>query len=107
MIITTTSSVEGTFIIDYLGVVTGEAVMGNNFVRDMFANIADSLGTRSRSYEKSLREAKEVAMEIIREQAEQLGANAIVGLSLDYEVMGKENGMLMLSVAGTAVRIER
>ena len=107
MIITTTSSVEGTFIIDYLGVVTGEAVMGNNFVRDMFANIADSLGPRSRSYEKSLREAKEVAMEIIREQAEQLGANAIVGLSLDYEVMGKENGMLMLSVAGTAVRIER
>ena len=106
MIITTTNGIDGKRIREYKGVVAGEAVVGANIFRDMFAGIRDIVGGRSGSYEKVLRNAREAAIEEISEQAEEIGANAIVGVDVDYEVLGKENGMLMVSVSGTAVVVE-
>lgn len=103
MIITTTDGIDGKQIREYKGVIAGEAVLGANILRDMFAGIRDIVGGRSGSYEKVLRGAREAAIEEITEQAEEMGANAIVGVDIDYEVLGKENGMLMVSVSGTAV----
>jgi len=105
MIITTTPSIEGSTIRDYLGVVTGEAVLGANIFKDMFAGIRDIVGGRSGAYEKELKKARNYAFEAVREEAAALGANAIVGVDIDYEVLGEKNGMLMVSVSGTAVRI--
>ena len=105
MIVTTTPGVEGKAIRDYLGIVTGEAIMGANMFRDMFAGLRDIVGGRSGSYEKELRRAREVAMDELKEAASELGANAVVGIDLDYEVLGTDNGMLMVSISGTAVRL--
>ncbi|GAB4348952.1 MAG: heavy metal-binding domain-containing protein [Gammaproteobacteria bacterium] len=106
MIITTTTGIEGKRIREYKGVIAGEAVVGANIFRDMFASIRDIVGGRSGSYEKVLRGAREAAFEDLSEQAEELGANAIVGVDIDYEILGQENGMLMVSVSGTAVVVE-
>ncbi|OYU17456.1 MAG: hypothetical protein CFE34_15690 [Rhodobacteraceae bacterium PARR1] len=102
MIITTTPSVEGHPIADYLGIVTGEAIMGANIVRDLFAGITDIIGGRSGAYEAKLADARETALREMQDQASRLGANAVVGVDLDYEVIGQ---MLMVSASGTAVRL--
>jgi uncharacterized protein YbjQ (UPF0145 family) len=106
MIITTTPDIQGRTIRDYLGVVTGEAVMGANLFRDLFAGIRDIVGGRSGSYEKELKRAREIAFAEIEEEAAKLGANGVVGIDIDYEVLGEKSGMLMVSVSGTAVRFE-
>lgn len=106
MIITTTDGIDGRPIAAYLGVVTGESVMGTNIFRDMFAGIRDIVGGRSGSYEKELRKARDGAMEEMAAQAEELGADAVVGVDLDYEVIGgDEKTMLMVSINGTAVKL--
>lgn len=104
MILTTTPSVEGKTIAEYLSVVTGEAIMGANIMRDIFASITDIVGGRSGAYESKLKEARDLAFEEMRSQASRLGANAIVGIDVDYEVI--REGMLMVAVSGTAVRIQ-
>jgi uncharacterized protein YbjQ (UPF0145 family) len=106
MIITTTPNIEGKRITAYLGVVTGEAVLGANLFRDLFAGIRDIVGGRAGSYEKELRRARETAFEELQEAASRLDANAVVAVDIDYEVLGEKNGMLMVSVSGTAVRVE-
>ena len=106
MVITTTPSVEGKKISQYLGIVTGEAIMGANMFKDLFASITDILGGRSGAYEKELIQAKDIALGEMQERAQSLGANAIVGVDLDYEVLGRNNSMLMVSASGTAVRTE-
>lgn len=103
MIFTTTPAVEGRPVQDYLGVVTGEAIMGANIVRDLFASITDIVGGRSGAYETKLKEARDLAFREMGDQASRLGANAIVGIDVDYEVV--REGMLMVAVSGTAVRI--
>jgi len=105
MIVTTTPSIEGKSIKSYLGVVTGEAIMGANMFKDLFAGIRDLVGGRSATYEKELGNARDVAFQEMRERAAALGANAVVGVDIDYEVLGQNNGMLMVSVSGTAVKI--
>lgn len=105
MLITTTPDVAGKQITDYLGIVTGEAIMGANLFRDLFAGIRDIVGGRSGSYEKELRKAREMALQEMEEAASALGANAVVGVDIDYEVLGEKNGMLMVSASGTAVVI--
>ena len=106
MIVTTTPTVEGKRIIRYLGVITGEAILGANIFRDMFAAVRDVVGGRSAAYEKELGKAREIALEELEDWAEELGANAIVGVDLDYESFGQSNGMMMVSATGTAVVIE-
>ena len=101
MILTTTNSVEGYKITDYKGIVVGEAIMGANIVRDFFASVTDIVGGRSGAYETKLKDARDEAMREIEERAASLGANAVVGVDLDYEVVG--DSMLMVSVSGTAV----
>jgi uncharacterized protein YbjQ (UPF0145 family) len=103
MLLTTTSAVEGRPVSRYLGIVTGEAIIGANIFRDMFATVRDVVGGRSATYERGLAEARETAMREMQERAQELGANAVVGIDLDYEVLGQNNGMLMVSVSGTAV----
>ncbi|WP_308639324.1 heavy metal-binding domain-containing protein [Paenibacillus silvisoli] len=103
MILSTTPTVEGHPIQQYLGVVTGEAIMGANIVRDLFASITDIVGGRSGAYETKLKEARDVAFNEMSSQASRMGANAIVGIDIDYEVV--REGMLMVAVSGTAVRI--
>ena len=105
MIITTTDGIEGRQIASYEGVVSGEAILGANVFRDFFAGIRDLVGGRSGSYEKVLGDAKEMAIETMRERAEALGANAIVAVDLDYEVIGETGSMLMVSANGTAVKL--
>ena len=103
MLLTTTATVDGRPVSRYLGIVTGEAIIGANVFRDIFASVRDIVGGRSATYERGLAEAREVAMQEMQERAQQLGANAIIGIDVDYEVMGQNNGMLMVSVSGTAV----
>jgi uncharacterized protein YbjQ (UPF0145 family) len=103
MLVTTTHNVEGKRITKYFGVVAGEAVLGANMFKDMFAGIRDLVGGRSGSYERELQRARDIAFEELQERASALGGNAVVGVDIDYEVLGKENGMLMVSVSGTAV----
>lgn len=105
MIITTTPSIEGHRINQYLGVVTGEAILGANVVRDFFAGVRDIIGGRSGSYESELRKGRDIALAELQQAAEELGANAVVGVDLDYEVVGPSGGMLMVSASGTAVII--
>ena len=106
MIITTTDGIEGRQVTAYVGVVTGEAVMGTNIFRDMFAGIRDIVGGRSGSYQKELRKAKDLAMEGLIEKAQELGADAIVGCDLDYEVIGGDDKTMLMVVAnGTAVKL--
>lgn len=106
MELTTTPSMEGRKIIRYCGVVAGEAVLGANVFKDMFAGIRDIVGGRSGTYEKELRKARKIALDELAEQARELGANAVVGIDIDYEVLGEKNGMLMVSASGTAVIVE-
>jgi uncharacterized protein YbjQ (UPF0145 family) len=105
MLMTTTPTVEGKSIRAYHGVVTGEAIIGANFFKDMFASIRDIVGGRAGSYEKTLRSARETAFADMADAAKDLGANAVVGIDLDYEVLGETNGMLMVAVSGTAVTL--
>ncbi|MFO1404304.1 MAG: heavy metal-binding domain-containing protein [Azonexus sp.] len=105
MLLTTTPSVEGHPITAYHGVVTGEAIIGANFLKDMFAAIRDIVGGRAGAYEKTLRSARETAFAELSEAAQALGANAVVGIDIDYEVLGETNGMLMVAVSGTAVTV--
>ncbi|MAT70296.1 MAG: hypothetical protein CMJ58_12325 [Planctomycetaceae bacterium] len=106
MIITTTPTVEGYVVREYLGVVTGEAILGANVFKDFFAGIRDILGGRSAAYEGELRKARDIAFGEISDRAAELGANAIVGVDLDYETVGAQGSMLMVSISGTAVRVE-
>lgn len=106
MIVTTTPTIEGRTISDYKGVVTGEAILGAHLFRDLFAGIRDIVGGRSGSYEKSLREAREIALQELEDEAQKRGANAVVGVDLDYEVIGEQGSMLMVSASGTAVLID-
>ncbi|MCV3270862.1 YbjQ family protein [Roseobacter sinensis] len=103
MILTTTNTVEGRPISAYKGIVVGEAIMGANIVRDFFASVTDVIGGRSGAYESKLKDARDEAMAEIEERARALGANAVVGIDLDYEVIG--DSMLMVSASGTAVVI--
>jgi uncharacterized protein YbjQ (UPF0145 family) len=103
MLMSTTSVLEGKPVSRYLGVVTGEAIIGANIFRDLFAGVRDIVGGRSATYERGLAEAREVAMKEMAERAETMGANAVIGIDIDYEVLGQNNGMLMVSVSGTAV----
>ena len=105
MILSTTPTIEGHTIREYKGVVTGETIIGANFVKDFFAGIRDIVGGRSASYEKVLREAKDSALQEMMERASMMGANAIVGIDLDYETIGANGSMLMVAASGTAVVI--
>jgi uncharacterized protein YbjQ (UPF0145 family) len=105
MIVTTTPTIEGKRIIEYLGPVAGEAVLGANIVRDWFASIRDVIGGRAGGYQNVLRDGREHAIEDMVEEAKDLGADAIVGVDIDYESMGETNSMLMVSCNGTAVRL--
>ena len=106
MIHSTTPTLDGLTIRTYHGVVTGEAVLGTNIFRDFFASIRDIVGGRSAAYEKELHKARSVAFEELSEAAEQLGANAVVGIDIDYESIGENGTMLMVSVSGTAVTVD-
>ncbi len=106
MILSTTNNLEGKKTVKYLGLVSGDAILGANIFRDFFASIRDIIGGRSASYEKELRKAKDIALEEMREQAKHLGANAIVGIDIDYETIGANSSMLMVSANGTAVVVE-
>jgi uncharacterized protein YbjQ (UPF0145 family) len=107
MLITTTNTLDGRPVSEYLGLVSGEAILGANIFKDFFAGIRDIVGGRSAAYEQELRKAKEIALEEMCDMARSLGGNAIVGVDLDYETIGVgQNGnMLMVSASGTAVRI--
>lgn len=105
MILSTTPTIEGHPILAYKGIVTGESIIGANFVKDFFAGIRDIIGGRSGSYEQVLREAKDTAMAEMQERASSMGANAIVGIDIDYETVGQSGSMLMVAVSGTAVLI--
>ncbi|MBK1689361.1 heavy metal-binding domain-containing protein [Rubrivivax gelatinosus] len=106
MILTTTPSVEGRKISRYCGIVTGEAILGANVFKDLFAGIRDIVGGRSATYERELQRARDIALAELEERARAAGANAVVGIDLDYEVLGQGNGMLMVSASGTAVVLE-
>jgi uncharacterized protein YbjQ (UPF0145 family) len=105
MTLTTTPGIDGKTISNYLGIVTGEAIVGANIFRDLFANIRDIVGGRSAAYEQELARARTIALDELKMAAQQLGADAVVGVDLDYEVLGANNGMLMVSVSGTAVKL--
>ena len=106
MITTTTHTIEGRQIREYVGLVTGEAIMGANVFRDFMAGITDLIGGRSDAYESKLADARETALQEMQDLAQRKGANAVVGIDIDYEVLGANNGMLMVTATGTAVKIE-
>ena len=103
MIVSTTQSIEGKRIIEYKGVVFGEVIIGINAFKDLFASVRNIVGGRSKSYEEELIKARTNAMKEMQERAEQLGANAVVGVDIDYQVLGADNGMMMVIASGTAV----
>lgn len=105
MLLTTTPTIQGQEIKEYLGIVTGETIIGANFMKDFLAGIRDIIGGRSSSYEKVLREGKETSLKELEERAQQMGANAVVGIDLDYETVGAQGSMLMITCSGTAVKI--
>ena len=105
MIVTTTPGIEGKTIREYKGIVTGEAILGANIFKDFFAGIRDIVGGRSGAYEKELQRAREIALDEMSENARSQGANAVVGVDLDYEVVGKGGSMLMVTASGTAVTV--
>lgn len=106
IIVTTTPSVEGRRIVRYAGLVTGEAILGANIFKDLFAGIRDIVGGRSATYERELRSARDIAVSELKQAALEVGANAVVGVDIDYETVGGSGSMLMVSVSGTAVVIE-
>lgn len=103
MILSTTPTLEGRPIREYKGIVTGEAILGANIFKDMFAGIRDIVGGRSGTYEREIQKAREIALEEAADEAQRLGANAVVAVDLDYEVLGQGGGMLMVTACGTAV----
>ena len=103
VIVTTTPTVEGRKVTSYLGIVTGEAVLGANIFKDLFAGIRDIVGGRSATYERELQRARDLALEEMKAAAVELGANAVVGIDVDYETVGANGSMLMVAVSGTAV----
>jgi uncharacterized protein YbjQ (UPF0145 family) len=105
MIIATTNILEGRPVQEYLGIVCGEAILGANIMKDLFAGVRDIVGGRSAAYERELAKAREIALHEMEEQAQALGANAIIGMDLDYETVGSGGAMLMVSASGTAVRV--
>lgn len=105
MIVSTTNTLETNEVKQYLGIVTGETIIGANLFKDIFAGIRDIVGGRSGSYEKVLREAKDTALKEMEDQATRLGADAIIGVDLDYETVGASGGMLMVTASGTAVKL--
>jgi len=106
MLITTTPQIEGKKVTAYLGLVSGEAIMGADIFKDLFAGIRNIVGGRAAAYEQELRRAKDIALEEMTENAKTLGANAIIGVDLDYETLGQGGNMLMVSASGTAVKCE-
>ena len=106
VVLSTTPSIEGRRITRYCGIVTGEAIMGANIFKDLFAGIRDIVGGRSATYEAELRKARDIALAELSQTAADLGANAVVGIDLDYETVGGQGSMLMVSVSGTAVVVE-
>jgi uncharacterized protein YbjQ (UPF0145 family) len=106
MLVTTTNTIDGMKIVKYLGLVSGEAILGANIFKDIFASIRDIVGGRSASYEKELRKAKDIAIAEMIEQVKSLGGNAVIAVDLDYETIGPGGSMLMVSACGTAVLIE-
>lgn len=104
MLKTTTSTIDGKQIQEYLGVVVGEAILGANIFKDIFGAIRDIVGGRSGAYEREMGKAREIAFEEMEAKARSMGANGIVGIDIDYEVVGQQGGMMMVSVSGTAVR---
>jgi len=107
MIITTTPSVEGAKVVKYLGVITGEAILGANIFRDIFAAVRDIVGGRSAAYERELGKAREIALAELEDWADELGANAVIGVNIDHESFGRANGMVMVNTTGTPVVINR
>lgn len=107
MIISTTNTVEGLKITEYHGIVTGEAILGANIFRDFFAGIRDIVGGRSSAYEKELERARTIAFEEIEKGAQALGANGVIGIDIDYETIGAQGSMLMVSISGTAVSVKK
>ncbi|KAA9001068.1 heavy metal-binding domain-containing protein [Affinibrenneria salicis] len=107
MQLSTTPELQGWTITEYCGVVTGEAILGANVFRDFFAGIRDIVGGRAGAYEKELRKARQIAFREMEEQAAELGADAVVGIDIDYETVGKGSSMLMVTVSGTAVKVRR
>lgn len=105
MIITTTHTVEGKAVSEHLGIVSGDAILGANIFRDFFAGVRDIVGGRSAAYEKELAKAKSIALQELEAKAKELGADAVVGVDLDYETIGQGGSMLMVSVSGTAVKL--
>jgi uncharacterized protein YbjQ (UPF0145 family) len=105
MIVTTTTSIEGRPVAQYLGVVTGEVIVGANIFSDLFASVRDIVGGRSGAYEGALRDARRQAFAELEAEAAELGASAVIGVDIDYEVLGKAGSMLMVTVSGTAVRL--
>lgn len=105
MLLTTTHTIEGRTVVEYKALVTGETIIGANIFKDFFAGIRDIVGGRSASYEKVLREAKDTAITEMIERARSFGADAIIGIDLDYETLGKDNGMMMVTASGTAVKL--
>lgn len=105
MILTTTPSIEGKQIVNYHGIVFGEVITGINFVKDFFAGVRNFVGGRSGSYEDELTKARQAALLELEQRAMEKGANAVVGIDLDYEVLGENNGMLMVTASGTAVTV--
>jgi uncharacterized protein YbjQ (UPF0145 family) len=105
MIVTTTPSVEGQRITSYLGIVTGEAIVGAHLFKDLFASVRDIVGGRSATYERTLGDARKIALDELAQAAAEKGASAVVGVDLDYEVLGQANGMLMVTASGTAVKL--
>lgn len=105
MIMSTTAVIEGQPVREYLGIVTGEVIVGANIFKDLFANIRDIVGGRSGAYEGAMRDARRQAFAELEAEAAERGANAIIGIDIDYEVIGQSGSMLMVSVSGTAVRI--
>ena len=105
MIVTTTPSVEGKTILEYKGIVFGEVISGVNWVRDLTAGLSNFFGGRSGTYEEELTNARETALRELERRAQERGANAVVGVDVDYEIMGSNNGMLMVTVSGTAVLV--
>jgi uncharacterized protein YbjQ (UPF0145 family) len=106
VLITTTSVLEGKRVRQYLGLVSGDAILGANIFKDLFAGIRDIVGGRAAAYETELRKAKDIALREMEEQAAAMGANAVIGVDIDYESVGQSGGMLMVSVSGTAVVCE-
>lgn len=105
MLVTTTNTIEGRPVAEYLGVVTGEVIVGANIFKDLFAGIRDIVGGRSGAYESTLRDARATALNELKDEARALGADAVIGVDLDYEVLGQGGSMLMVSASGTAVRL--